>query len=191
MENLKLAADIEAAIIHRRNPSRCSLHRLDRRPPLKVGLIVPNWSEIKPALQHKLMELATGHGDWPLYLHGDTGVGKSCAAAALVNRTANAPYLLAEQLCDAVYAPHAHPWPCIKDAELVVIDEVGLRPAQDQRAFLAMDQAARLREHRPTIWISNHGPDRLRQLFDDRLYSRLTCGTVIELTGPDRRKETQ
>lgn len=41
--------------------------------------------------------------------------------------------------------------------------------------------------NRVGIYISNLTPDHLAELYDDRIASRLTSGTVFELNGADRR----
>ncbi len=40
---------------------------------------------------------------------------------------------------------------------------------------------------RVAMYISNLSPAELADLFDDRIVSRLTAGSVLKLTGPDRR----
>lgn len=144
---------------------------------------------MSPGLRKLLTQLAIGACDWPLYIWGSTGRGKTCAAIALANMTADSLYVGCEKLCEEVYNEHIW-WQRLAECNLAIIDELGLRPAQDQRAYLAIKRAADLREHKQTIWISNHGPEALKRLFDDRIYSRLVCGTSIQLTGNDRRVET-
>jgi DNA replication protein DnaC len=78
-------------------------------------------------------------------------------------------------------------WWFIRDADVAVIDELGTRSRDSDVEYSAVKGAADAREHKPTIWISNHPPQQMRELYDDRIFSRICCGTWYELTGPDRR----
>jgi hypothetical protein len=37
------------------------------------------------------------------------------------------------------------------------------------------------------VYVSNVAPNELASMYDDRICSRLLCGTWFELKGPDRR----
>ncbi len=50
------------------------------------------WSEIEPNLQRTIHDLCEGRLKWPLFLYGDVGSGKTCAALCLVDRIANAEF---------------------------------------------------------------------------------------------------
>lgn len=125
---------------------------------------------------------------WPVYLWGATGTGKTCAALATTDRVKSAWYVTAEQLADAAHWDGDEwIWQRIRRADLVAIDELGSNRWDSQREYRGVFRAAELRQNRPTIWIGNHGPERLADVYDDRIQSRICCGTVIELSGSDRR----
>jgi len=118
---------------------------------------------------------------------GRTGTGKTCAALALMDRVPCSVYVTAERLADDAYARGATIWAVAREALLVVVDEVAARGQESDRAYLAIKAMADLRESRPVIWISNQGHEGIRHVYDDRVFSRLCSGTVVELIGEDRR----
>lgn len=74
----------------------------------------------------------------------------------------------------------------IADASLVVFDDVGLRdpsPAAYEAFYLMVES----RKDKPTIYTSNLDASQLCATFDDRIASRLLCGTRIRMRGDDRR----
>ncbi|KKM63048.1 hypothetical protein LCGC14_1515430, partial [marine sediment metagenome] len=54
--------------------------------------------------------------------------------------------------------------------------------------YSAVKQFTDWRECRPVIYLSNHGPEEIERIYDERLQSRLTSGTVYELVDRDRRR---
>jgi len=141
---------------------------------------------IDPSLQALFDQLTAGELPWPLYLYGPTGRGKSCAVIALLNCIAHSAYLRLEGLI-AEYIDRTTIWAWYRDAPLVALDEVGCHRVACEPEYQALKQLADVREGKPTIWISNLDPTALRELYDDRIYSRLCCGTWFKLEGPDRR----
>lgn len=74
----------------------------------------------------------------------------------------------------------------VESAHLLIIDDLGLRrptEAQYEVVYEIIDRRGR----RPLALSANLSPDQLRDLYDDRVVSRLMRGTVIELDLPDRR----
>jgi chromosomal replication initiation ATPase DnaA len=131
---------------------------------------------------------------WPLYLYGDTGVGKTCAALWLMDQVPDSAYVTQYAFRRNVYAQDAWIWDIAKTSRLVVIDEVGTVSQSEDgwtwaREKEAVKRFADLRDVKPTVWLSNKSPDELRELYDDRIHSRLCSGTVVLLTGPDHRFE--
>jgi len=129
---------------------------------------------------------------WPLYLYGPTGIGKTCAALWLVDQVPTSAYLMTDKLVDEVYRQDSIVWQMAPEWLLLVVDEIGSRSKEEdgyswQREKAAVKRMADIREHLPTIWISNKPPEDVRKLYDDRIYSRLCSGTVIRMEGRDRR----
>lgn len=146
-------------------------------------------NQIKPGLRAVLSQLAAGEARWPLFLWGHAGRGKTCAAVCLASLVLERCYVTAEQIIDLVYEREAWLWRQAKEASLVVVDELASRDKVESREYTAIKRMADLREFRPAIWITNHSPVEIKQLYDERISSRICSGTVVELTGLDRRFE--
>lgn len=69
---------------------------------------------------------------------------------------------------------------------LACFDDVGLRAPTDAMYDIWYEVVNR-RKRLPTIFTGNLSPEDLHKVYDARIASRLTEGTVIELAGKDRR----
>jgi DNA replication protein DnaC len=143
---------------------------------------------LKPEVRRMLGDLLAGERLWPLFLHGDAGRGKTCAALTLYDAVPGALYWTLDELMEYAYTASAWVWFYSQRARLVIVDEIGGRSTETDREYVTLKHMADIREHRPVIWISNLTPAELGETYDDRIHSRLTSGTVVELTGPDRRR---
>jgi DNA replication protein DnaC len=74
----------------------------------------------------------------------------------------------------------------VEEAALVVLDDIATRePTWAQReALLAILDA---RAGRPMVLTGNLSIEQLAEVVDDRAASRICAGTIIEVTGKDRR----
>jgi len=185
---------VSAVLADMTSPSCCLPDRrrkllLRDRPYRRLLPSEPRWERIPKAVQEAITRLVHGQARWPLYLWGDTGVGKTWAAWWVVERVREYCAVTLERLADRVYERDAWYWRRLADRtlELAVIDEIGLRTETTDREYLALKRAADLLEWRPTIWISNLAPEELRAAYDDRIFSRLCCGVICQATGPDQR----
>ncbi len=149
---------------------------------------------VKPDLRDTLRNLATGNLPWPLFLWGPSGGGKTSAALALADFADTACYWTADDLADQVMAgtpgETAETWELIAKKDLAILDEIGERRNIGDLAYRVAKKFADLRETqagRVAIYISNVSPAELQSLFDDRIASRLLCGTVHKLEDRDRR----
>lgn len=154
-----------------------------------------NLRAVDPALLRVLGDLAEGRAPWPLLLYGNCGSGKTSAALALADIIETASYHTAESLASFVMNHHGHEAEAELDRiggkHLAILDELGTRLNVGDLAYSVVKRFADVREieaRRVAIYISNVPPAKLAELYDDRIYSRLTCGTVFELTGDDRRE---
>ena len=95
----------------------------------------------------------------------------------------------AAALVEAERTHDLHLWQLVAHYNLVVVDELGCRRQVSDWEYSVVKRVADLREQKATVWISNHPPERIRALFDDRIASRLLCGTWFALEGHDRRQE--
>lgn len=147
--------------------------------------VPPIAERIPPALRRVLSELLDGMARWPLYLYGPAGTGKTFAAIWAANQVPDSAYLMLDELTDAIWNHEHLCWHVLRERALVVVDEIGLRGLD--REYLAVKRAADLRDMRPSIWVSNLSPEQLSVAYDDRIYSRLCCGTVVSVDGTDQR----
>lgn len=153
-----------------------------------------NLHEVNTALQQTLNDLAVGKLPWPLLVYGPAGTGKTCAVLALAD------------VCEIAAIWDADDWATfvirkgdeldaelsrLAAKELLIVDEIGCRSTVGDLHYTSLKKLIDLRdrsENRAAIFISNLEPKNLIDLFDDRIYSRLTRGTVFELDGADRRQ---
>lgn len=148
---------------------------------------------------------------WPLFLYGKPGTGKSCAAAILYAAyNGDAKFYLTDQLVSKAiecrtngkgFIEEYHPrvgtvqvyekkiYERVERAGFVVFDDVGIRGLTDSR-FEIFKELIERRGARPTVYTSNLSPKELASLYDARLVSRMTQGTIYALTDVrDRRIE--
>ena len=150
---------------------------------------------------------------YPLYLHGETGTGKTCIAALLYQRfLGKAVWFSCRSLLRILAAyradterfvpwlmpsgvfldrPVANAWSDLVDPGwLVCLDDVGTRPLSDAQSEILLDLID-ARGTAPLIVTGNHGKDDLEKFLDPRIVSRLCRGTVIEIKGADKRESAQ
>ncbi len=156
-----------------------------------------DFQAIDPALRRLLRDLANGKAKWPLFLYGLPGRGKTCACLAMADITFESYYTTAKQATTKML--ERVPWyqRLVKERALLIVDEVGkvASPGWLQVEGPAIKDLADIREHKPTIWISNYKPAEVAERYGDLvegespIISRIACGEWFELTGPDRRME--
>jgi chromosomal replication initiation ATPase DnaA len=78
-------------------------------------------------------------------------------------------------------------WKRWRDAQAVLLDDVGCRDTPSDARRETLKRALDLREGQPTILTANLTPAGLARVYDDRLASRCCAGTVVKVQGPDRR----
>jgi DNA replication protein DnaC len=149
---------------------------------------------VVPKLLATFNSLALGELPWPLVVYGPAGTGKTCAALALADIADTAAYIEADDWASTtiqrpteVEAELAH----LCGKELLIVDELACREKVGDLHYLSLKRLIDARSRSAnvaTIYISNLEPQALIKVYDGRIYSRLTCGTVFNLSGPDRRK---
>ena len=152
------------------------------------------WSQVDKAVIEAIRPVVMGSARWPILFHGDPGGGKSCAALCLADITETAWYITVEELCDIVMGKgqidSGTLWQRIAEKDLIVLDELGCRSGVGDLEFSAVKRVLDIREtrhHRCLVGISNVEPKALIELYDRRIYSRLTCGLVYQMHSGDRR----
>ncbi len=148
---------------------------------------------VNPTLLKYLDKLTHAESNWPLYLYGPTGTGKTCAALTMADIAETAAYWSLDDLADFVmeHSPSEvnAEFTALAQKWLVILDEIGTRERATDLHYRVLKRLADAREQNAgaTIYISNLSPEQLAKSFDDRIASRLLCGVRFELTGEDRR----
>ncbi len=163
---------------------------------------------IPPALWRVIERLAAGEAPWPLFLYGPPGTGKTFAARWLAEAVAWPPlpdddrrwnhrvcvrpgvYFTVEALVDQVVRGSYPPWHEVAGAEMAALDELASRQTVSDVHYQSVLRFTSARDERPgraAVYVSNVEPDAIGRTYDDRIASRILCGTVFRLTGPDRR----
>lgn len=163
-------------------------------------------AKIAAPLRADLRRLITGQAPWPLFIAGPAGTGKTCAALCLLD-CAGGWYRELPELCEELIdigfgrkttsgpensggGRRVWPddfWRGYARQPLVVLDEIGCRDRVSDQHYQSLKYAIDRRQGRPLVVLSNHGLDRIEELYDDRIASRLGSGTVLQLAGADRR----
>ena len=151
----------------------------------------------------QMWAVASGQQPWPLYFFGPPGRGKTMAALCLLDRC-YLPYLYytTKSLRDLIiiaqqgHCPIEWPygikeyevWRSIRQANIVVLDELGVEEKVSDHHYKAVVGVLDAREFKPLVIISNVTPDELKRVYDDRVWSRACCGSLVDFSGyPDRR----
>jgi len=145
-------------------------------------------------------ECVCGSSPWPFVLTGEPGSGKTCAALVWLDMYGGRYYTAqewAERVADARFErlrssvgyliSLSEVWTneCMR-TNLFVLDELGMRAKASEHHYDCVKGVLDKREGRPLICISNLSLSGLEEVYDDRVASRLSGGTVVEMTG-DRR----
>lgn len=171
---------------------------LPLRPPERrvVARRARRLAMVDPALLAVLGSLVAGEVPWPLYLFGPAGGGKTSAGLALCDVMETACYHPVDRLCDwTMNEPPAEMqevWHVVGLKHLAVLDELGARERVGDLHYSVVKRFADERENRAggvAVYIGNVRPEALVDLYDDRVASRVLCGTVFELAGKDRRTQ--
>jgi len=142
-----------------------------------------------PSLRKLFRELARKKKPWPLYLYGAAGHGKTAAALTFCDHVAGARYWCLDDLMGMIaYSPWLLPWEYY-GVELAVLDEVGaVRTGKGRDLdYEILKRFWEWRQDRPTIYIGNQPLTQIRELYDARIFSRLSSGTQYQLVDRDRR----
>lgn len=173
------------------------------------------WSKVPRRLNETLTNAFKGE-QFPIFIHGTPGNGKSCAMACVYQRWSKPIarwYRLEQFVRDIQAARHqGHVempvvletgeratikrserklWQFVEDPQqLWCFDDFGTRDVTAS-AFDIVFELIDRRGRRPMIVTSNLSLDDIAELYDARIADRLGAGTVIECTGRSRRKGTR
>lgn len=186
-------------LVPRHLPAMARLHPSLVREP---GLVPAN-------VRDAFRACCAAESPWPLLVWGDVGTGKTrfglivhdfysglfmdfadlaaeytalrrgeleCEHSAL-SSSANVRKMRETEWIDALGQPR-----------VFVLDDIARRgDTQSETARELLSRFLDRREGMPTILISNLGPMDLATAYDDRVGSRMCCGTVVRVDGDDRR----
>jgi DNA replication protein DnaC len=157
-------------------------------------------AEIPAPLREAIRRLVAGELPWPLLILGPAGLGKTCAALALLDHCSGFYYPAPDLAADLIRAQQGrlftatkrpvHPeglWDELATAALVVLDEIGSASKVSDFSYECVKRLLDRREGLPLVCISNLDLERLDAVYDERVTSRLAAGTVLTLAGQDRR----
>lgn len=149
-------------------------------------------------------QLLAAEGD--IFLHGDIGVGKTWAMAALLKHYLCEGYsckrINFDEFCCQVRATMNNN-STVTEYDLITklvkvdklfIDDIGLRSKRETDfAYITFYSILNKRQERrlPTYISTNKTIDQLSRSFDSRIASRLSFATIIEMIGKDRRTVTE
>ncbi len=179
--------------------------RLQQPRRTKYPKVPRSLARVDTALCDLFGQLAAGEAPWPLLAWGGVGGGKTFAGLCFVDMVPGSIFLTLEQACDGKMkgeqpweskvadrgeTPYAGGQPIRKSGGLLILDEIGERSKAGDLLYTTLKGILDYREfnhRRVAMYISNLSPAELADLFDDRIVSRLTAGSVLKLTGPDQR----
>ena len=162
-----------------------------------------DWSQVS-SQTIELLRSAVREKRYPILLHGPTGTGKTSLAACLYRSLGHTPkwfetieFIRWIQQCRkegitmlpgaAQEVPEAKIWESrIERPDFIMFDDLGHRTATDSQYEIIYELLNR-RGKKPAVYSSNLSPAGILKIFDDRVASRLSAGTVIHLTGNDAR----
>ena len=189
--------------------ARIRLHLQMGACPRHLAGLPRDLAQIDNSLRNNMRAVAKAQAPWPLFIHGPVGTGKTCAALCLLDHCIGGGeyfteiglwkrLLFAETgrlvqsgefgQVDSVLWPETI-WRSLRRTWLVVLDEVGSRGQVSDALYDCTKEVLEVRLNKPLIMISNFGLERIAEIYDDRIASRLAAGTVVEVKGKDRRIE--
>lgn len=164
--------------------------------------------QVPPALWNLFLDLCDGEGKWPLFVYGPPGTGKSCAALCLADRVEGAKFWQMPALDKQVQEVKQGTaewydlgrggkwtsktwWNYIGSLPLLILDDVGLPEFSSDSQAETLFMALEARDGKPLICTSNLNEDKIGTTYNDRIQSRMCCGTMYEMRGGDRRREAK
>jgi len=155
-----------------------------------------------PAVLRKTINgVRLGSLPWPLVILGEAGSGKTCAALLMLDawrtgffstcsdwswRMAEAKFRRLTSSLGYLISD-AELWRDWERAKLAVLDDLGTREKPTDHQYETLLRSIDLRQNQPTVYISNQSLADLSRCYDDRIASRLKAGTVVTVTGDQRK----
>jgi DNA replication protein DnaC len=161
--------------------------------------------KIPDGARDAMRRCALGAAPWPLVFLGEAGSGKTCAALVLLDarqhQTAGYYRRVGElvdevrraklgQLATSAGYPRTEYelWRDWTDASLCVLDELGARIEVSDHHYDTVMRALESRYGKPLVVISNMSLAQIEAIYDDRIASRLSAGSLVQFAGDRRSK---
>lgn len=162
-------------------------------------------SRVIPKLVAAIHGTCEDKAPWPLVLVGEAGSGKTCAALCMIDHyggvyvtTVQLTEMHAAAKCGTLTWLSGLPrtldqlWQPLSNAYLLVLDELAERSVVSDSHFEAVKRLLDARldavsPAMPTVVVSNLDLGGIARVYGDKVGSRLSAGTVLELSG-DRRQ---
>lgn len=178
--------------------------------PVHLTDKVRSAEEVPRLFRLALRDCRKGICPWPLTLAGKVGVGKTYAALCFTDHCpSSSEFWTLEELCNLLTASmnelwyqRFHTkflrrreekignlvfWDYVGGLPLLVIDEIGSRLKVSDHRYETLKGVLDRREDRPLIMTSNLTIKQTRELYDDRIASRIAAGTFVWCDDDDRR----
>jgi len=190
-ERVRQAAERARSSLTRRSDTQAPSPPTRRLPK---GYEFADWSQVRQAEQvRQMLRAVQREAAWPLYIYGNPGSGKTCIAALIYEAFTRRPMwsraddFLLEYVDrgDGRKALQAK----VEGTPCLFLDDLGVRPPTPPMLQAIFD-VLEMRKGRPVVIVSNHDLRKLSEIYDERIVSRLSAGTVLEIRGQDRRKNT-
>lgn len=151
---------------------------------------------VPPGFEQAVRKCCDTEG-WPLFLTGEAGSGKTCAALSLSDQCGYTAYYTLCQLCDCLIAAQQGQvlegyrssdrviWKRWSEVNLAILDEIG-DFAPSEFTSKVLKKAIDSRQGKPLILISNRSLAEIEMFYGDPTASRIQGGTELETHG-DRR----
>ncbi len=155
--------------------------------------------QIAEPVRNAIRQCWAGKSAWPLVLTGCAGSGKTCASLCMVDHYGGMHWVAerwVERIRDAKMgqatwstgypASELGIWQQWSGAKLCVLDELGSRSKVSDHHYETVKRAIDERHGLPLVCVSNLDIPGLSTVYDDRIASRLSAGTIVVTEG-DRR----
>jgi len=173
--------------------SRTAVAAATRRQ-LPKGYEFADWAQVRQADQvRQMLRAVQREAAWPLYIYGNPGSGKTCIAALIYEAFTRRPMWSRADDFLLEYVDRGEGRRALQSkvdgTPCLFLDDLGVRPPTPPMLQAIFD-VLEMRKGRPVVIVSNHDLRKLSELYDERIVSRLSAGTVLEIRGADRRKNT-
>ena len=169
--------------------------------------------KIDPTLRRDMRALALSKLPWPLLIVGEAGSGKTCAsllycehwniASEVDGRPGYQVFATCRDLCQRIADAKCdrlqnwirysvsldEVWKEWAGARLAILDDIGSREKVTDSQYETVLDCLDKRQSRPTVYTSNLGRTELAGIYDDRVVSRLSAGTICHIKGDKRQHE--